>query len=188
MNIFTFDDNKLQLNKEEILLVKEFAALWEAARNRTEKDKGGYNRTRALSEFTYIYLMFDWESTYKNLSEQERHLSALEDSGLTDKQFNDDKFQLACKKYQEMQETPQVKLLKGAYKACNELTLFYLNADLQERDEMGKHILDHKKLMDSVAKLGDMVAGLEKLEEVVRKQKEANAPKLRGDIEPGMFD
>lgn len=188
MDIFEFEDQKLELNKVGILLVKEYAKLWEPQRNRIEGDKSGYSRTRAYREFTYIYLMFDWDSPYKNYSEQERHLTALEDSQLTDKQFKDDDFLAACRKYQEMQDTPQVRLLKAAYKSCNELTLFYTNVDLQERDVDGKHILNHKQVMDSLAGLGKMMAGLEQLEEIVRKQKEANAPRLRGDIQPGIYD
>lgn len=188
MNIFTFEDNKLQLNKPEVLLVKEFADLWEPMRNRIDGDKSGYDRKRAHKEFAYIFLMYDWESPYKNFSQQERHLTAVEDTGLTDKFLKDEKFLAACRKYQEMQDTIEVKLLNSAYKTCSELTLFYTNVDLQERDIDGRFILNHKQVMDSIAGLGKMVEGLERLQEVVRKQKEANAPKLRGDIEPGMFD
>jgi len=188
MDIFTFEDNRLQLNKTSILLVKEFAELWEPMRNRIDGDKSGYDRKRAYKEFTYIYLMYDWESPYKNFSEVERHLTAVEDCGLSKKFLEDEKFLAACRKYQDMQDTIEVKLLKSAYKSCTELTLFYTNVDLQERDMEGRYILNHKQVMDSIANLGKMVAGLEVLQEVVRKQKEANAPKLRGDIEPGMFD
>lgn len=188
MDIFIFDDNKLTLNKEHILLVKEFAKLWEPLRNRIDGDKSGYARLRATKEFTYIYLVYDWESPYKNFSETDRHLTAIEDSGLTDKQLADESFLAACTKYQAMQETPQVRMLKGVYKACDELTLFYMNTDLQERDVDGKHILSHKTVIDSISNMGKLVASLESLEEVVKKQKEANSPKYRGDQEPGMFD
>lgn len=188
MDIFEFEDNGLVLNKTSILLVTEFAALWDVMRNRIDGDKTGYKRNRAYKEFTYIYLMYDWQSPYKNYSEQQRHEEALKDSQLTEKQLTDEKFLAACKKYQEMQDTPQVRMLKGVYKSCDELTLFYNTADLQERDVDGKHILSHKTLIDSIGNMGKVIESLERLEEVVRKQKEANAPKYRGDVEPGMFD
>lgn len=188
MDIFSFEDGKLALNKENILLVKEFSDLWETTRNRIEGDKSGYARNRAFREFTYMYLVYDWDSPYKNQSEQERHLSAIEDSQMTDKFLKDEKFIAACKKYQDMQDTPQVRMLKAVYKSCEELTLFYTTADLQERDMDGKHILSHKQLIDSIGNMGKLIESLERLEEVVRKQKEANAPKYRGDVEPGYYD
>lgn len=188
MRIFEFDENKLSINKPEVLLVKEFAELWKPLRNRVEGDLGGYNRARAYKEFMYIYLMYDWESPYKTFSEAERHLTALDDCGLTPKQMEDEHFQAACKKYQSMQDTPQVRLLKGVYKSLDELTLFFTQADLQERDLDGRYILNHKQVIDAIANLGKTVTGVEVLEEIVKKQKEANAPKLRGDIEPGYFD
>lgn len=188
MDLFIYEDNKLHLNKPEILLVKEFADLWETSRNRSGEDKGGYNRLRAFKEFTYIYLMYDWESPYKNQSDTERHLSSVEDCQLTQKQMEDEKFKAACAKYRSMQETPQSRLLRSAYKTLDELTLFFSTVDLQERDAEGKFILPHDRVMGSIGKLGVAVAGLDVLEEQVRKQKEANSPKLRGDIEPGAFD
>lgn len=188
MNIFLFENQKLTLNKESILLVKEFDELWDAQRNRIEGDNRGYDRKRAYREFTYIFLMYDWESPYKNFSEKERHEAALSDSELTDKQFKDDKFKAACKKYQEIQDTPQVKLLKSAYRMIDELRLFYELADLQERDEFGKHILNANQAVTSLANLGKMVLGLEDLEAVVRKQKEAGGKGTRGDVEAGLLD
>ncbi len=62
MDIFTYDYVKREviLNEYEILLVKEFAALWDKDRNKTKEDPKGEFRTRAYKEFTYIYLMIDW--------------------------------------------------------------------------------------------------------------------------------
>lgn len=188
MDIFEFEDNKLSLNKPHVLLIEEFAKLWEPTRNRIEGDKTGSLRKRAFKEFTYMYLAYDWESPYKNLSETQRHIIAMSDSTLNEKQQSDEDFKAACRKYQDMQDTPQVRLLKGVYKSLEELTLFFNTADLQERDGEGRFILNHKQVIDAIANLGKTVEGLEKLEEVVRKQKESRAPKLRGDIEPGIFD
>lgn len=188
MKIFIFESQKLALNKEEILLVKEFADLWDTNRNKMEGDTRGYEKKRAYREFTYIYLMYDWESPYKNFSEVERRATTIDDSSLTDKQLQDDKFLLACKKYAEMQDTQMVKLLKSAYRAIDEVRLFYETVDLQERDLDGKPIFNAKQLLDSLGGLGKTIQSVEALEEVVKKQKEANTKVLRGDVEPGMFD
>jgi hypothetical protein len=188
MKIFTLENQKLTLNKEEILLVSEFGALWEINRNKGDGDSRGVERKLAFKEFTYMYLVYDWESPYKNFTDKERHQTAVEDSGLTDKQLKNEKFLAACIKYQAMQDTPQLRLLKGAYRMCDELQLFYAMADLQERDGDGKYVLASNTVITSIGNLGKMVAGLEELEEVVRKQKEAGKKNIRGDIDLGIFD
>ena len=188
MNYFIFENNKLQLNKESILLIKEFAPLWDIDRNKINGDTRGYDRKRAFREFTYMFLMYDWESPYKQFTDQERHNDSLADSELTNKQFNDPLFVEACKKYQKIQETRMLKLLQACYKAVDELTLFYNTVDLQERDVDGKPIFNAKQINDTIASQGKTIISLESLEAIVRREKEGDAAKLRGDKKPGTFD
>ena len=58
MNIFVFDnaENRLRIEEDSILLIKEFAALWDINRNKCKEDKTGKLRLKAYKEFTYIYL------------------------------------------------------------------------------------------------------------------------------------
>lgn len=188
MKLFILESNTLQVNKDEVLLIREFADLWEVQRNKVQGDLRGGERRLAFKEFTYIYLMYDWESPYKTFSETERHTEALYDSGLTEKQFADERFKKACKKYQDMQETHMSRLLRSAYRTIDELRLYYELLNLQERDEFNKPIHNAKQVLDSLGGLGKVLASVEQLEEIVRKQKEAGGKALRGDIEPGMFD
>ena len=52
MNIFVFDNvtNTLRINDYEILLVKEFAKLWDKKRNICKEDKTGEKRLKAYKE------------------------------------------------------------------------------------------------------------------------------------------
>lgn len=188
MKLFIVENRELVVNKDEVLLIREFGDLWEAQRNKMPGDIRGGERKLATREFTYIYLMYDWESPYKNFSDAERHTEALYDSQLTTKQFEDERLRKACVKYQSMQETHMSRLLKSAYRTIDELRLFYELVNLQERDEYGKPIHNAKQVLDSLGGLGKVVTSVEQLEEVVRKQKEASGKALRGDVEPGMFD
>ena len=189
MNLFILDDNSdVTLNKAELLLVPEFAALWVPARNKGPLDRNGYNRIKAHREFKYMYLAFDWESPYKTFTERDRISTAVEECEMSSEELNDPKLVAAVKKYVKMQVTPQMRLLESAYKAVDELTLFYNTVDLQERGDDNKHIMDSKKLGDSLANLSKTVASLESLELVVKKQKEANAPQIRGDVPLGLLD
>jgi hypothetical protein len=188
MELFTMQDYELELNKPEILLVKEFADLWETNRNKGAGDNRGYEKKRAFKEFSFIYLVYDWKSPYSEYSDQEKREAAQLDSTLTNKQLEDDKFIAACRKYQEMQDSRILKLLRSAYRATDELRIYFDNIDLQERDpETGKPIYAAKDLIASISALGKTVEGLEQLEYMVKKEKEKERG-LRGGQEAGMFD
>lgn len=188
MKLFIFENRELQLNKDEVLLIREFAELWEVQRNKMPGDIRGGERRLAFREFTYIYLMYDWESPYKNFSDAERRTEAMYDAQLTEKQLEDEKLTKACKKYQDMQETHMSRLLRSAYRTIDELRLFYELVNLQERDDRGLPVYNAKQVLESLGSLGKVIGSVEQLEEVVRKQKEATGKALRGDVEPGMFD
>lgn len=189
MDFFILDDNdNLIVNKIDILLVPEFAALWEPSFNRGPGDPNGYKRFKATRIFKYIKMLLDWESPYKNFSEQDRRNTSIEESEMTPEEVNDPKVVAAAKKYEKMQITPQLRLLQSAYRALDELTLFYNTVDLQERGDDQRYIMDSKKIVDSLTNLSKAIAGLETLELVVKKQKEANARQIRGDVEPGLLD
>ncbi len=188
MDLFTYIDYNLELNKPEALLIKEFNDLWDANRNKGVGDNRGYERKRAFKEFQYMYLVHDWKSPYSEYSDKEKREAAKEDSGLTDKQLLDEKFLAAVKKYQELQDSRMLKLLKSAYRSVDELRLYFDTIDLQERDqETGKPIHKSNDLIANIANLGKTIEGLQQLEYMVKKEKEKERG-LRGGGEAGMFD
>ena len=71
--VFNSADNVAEVNEPEVLLVREFAALWEPERNKCKEDPTGKNRLRAFRELTYIHLMLSFKSPYSDYTEQERH-------------------------------------------------------------------------------------------------------------------
>ncbi len=188
MKYFLFEDNKLVLNKESILLVKEFADLWDTSRNRIEGDNRGYERKRAYKEFTYMFLMFDWESPYKAYTEKEKHEAASYDADMVQKDLDNELFKLACIKYQELQETRMLKLLNSMHKTIDELQLFFSTVDLQERDMEGRPIFNAKQVSDTIAGIGRTVVSLQTVESIVKQEKEGEESKLRGDKKAGLFD
>nr|DAH58427.1 MAG TPA: hypothetical protein [Bacteriophage sp.] len=103
-NIFQYDNmhNRVELNMPEILLVKEFAELVKCERNICKEDPKGIKGLRAFREFTYIWLAIDWKSPYSDFSERERHQEALNDSGITEEEFNNPEFRAACRKYRQI--------------------------------------------------------------------------------------
>ena len=101
MDFFTFDstENTLQIDDHHILLVKEFANLWDISRNKCEADKTGKKRLRAFREFTFLFLMLDFKSPYFKYTEGDKYEAAIEDSGLTKEELEDPLFIKAYEKY-----------------------------------------------------------------------------------------
>jgi len=191
MKLFKYDNanEQLTLNVPELLLIKEFAALVDEERNKCKEDKGGKSKIRAYKEFAYIYLFYDWESPLSNEIENERHLRALVNSGLTDLEFEDNTFQIACKEYDRLQNSAiAIRLLKSAMTSV-ETVIFYLqNVDVNERNPLdGKPIIKTKDLIAEIKGCKDLVVGIEELEKQVKKGIESDTG-LRGNTEAGFFD
>ena len=191
MKFFVYDNvnGNVAIEEESLLLTLEFKNLFEESRNKCTADKTGKKKLRAFKEFKYIYLFFDWESPYFQYAEQDKHNESLKDSELTQEEFEDIKFRLACQKYQDLQNSSlDIKLLKAAMSAV-EKQIFYLeNVDLQERDPMtGKPIFKSKDLIAEIKGCKDLISSLRELETQVKKGIN-NDTKLRGDIQEGMFD
>ena len=87
-DIFLYDNSTgfLTLNEYEILLVTEFAKLYDVDRNKCKEDPKGTRRLKAWKEFKYIFLMLDFKSPYLEYLEQDRHEAAMSDSGLTEEE------------------------------------------------------------------------------------------------------
>lgn len=183
MNIFTFDNtrNAIELDRTEILLTHEFATLWNRDKSKT-KDK-------AFREFTYIWLMKDWESFYSDYDEREKHEACLKDSGLTEQEWLDSDFRAAVRKYEEIQESARgLKLIRSAQRMIDKFIDYFDSVDPQERDfQTGKPIFKVKDMMGEVKQVSDLVEELSALEDLYKKQisKESD---IRGDATPGFLD
>lgn len=170
------------------MAIKEFGALLDRKRNKTKEDPKGLKLERAFRELTYIYLTCDWQSPYSEWSDQEKHDAAVLDSELTNTELEDTIFLEAKKKYLSLQDSRTMRLLNSAFRACDELQVFFHTVDLQERDPVtGKPIYSAKDVISSISSLGKVVAGLEELKLLVMKEREKESA-LRGSSSPGLFD
>ena len=180
MKIFIFNntDNKIEINVPEILLIEEFKILWES-----KKDK-----KLAFKQFTYIWLMLDWESPYNQYEEQERHIEALKDSGLTKEDYDNILFLNCCNKYRDIQESSKImRLIKAAQGMVDKITNYFNDIDLSERDPItGRPIYKTKDVMSEMQSVSKIVEELKILEILFKKQQES-APSMRGSAEDG-FD
>lgn len=186
MRIFVFENDKLNVNVPEILLVKEFADLWEPSRNITNTDKKGEKRSRAYRELAYIWLAIDWQSVYSGYNEFERHEEALRDSGITPEEFEDPIFRAACRRYKAIQsENIAVKMLTAARNLALRFIDHYDNLDVSERDPLtGKYIVKDTDVMKGISGLSPMIDSLKDLEWRVKQEQEEEGS-IRGGEEDG---
>lgn len=186
--VFQYDNvrNRVELNVPEILLVREFAELMKVERNKCKEDPKGTLGLRAFREFTYIWLAIDWSSVYSDYDEQERHQEALNDSGLTEEEFNNPEFRAACRKYRELQESNRaIKMLKAAQTTVdNFIDYFNTIVDMNERDVNGKPIFTGKNIADEISKLDGVYEALVTMEGRVKKQL-SEASSIRGGAVEG---
>lgn len=186
-DIFLYNNStgSLELNTHEILLVKEFEALWDIDRNKCESDPTGKKRLRVWKEFKYIWLFVDWKSPYQQYLEMEKHNAAMEDSGLTDEEWQDPIFRAAVRKYIEIKDSSRIlSLIKTAHRTLEKMRVFLDNIDLDERDPMtNKPIWKGKDILDNIGSIGTMADRLHDLEEKYKKDLLENAKTLRGDRE-----
>lgn len=188
MDYLKFVNNRVELERDEILLVKEFAALIEYSRNKCPEDKTGKLGIKAIKELSFIFLNNDWKSPYQEFSEQERKEAALLDSGLQESDLQDPVFIQAMNKYEALQETRILKMLNSAYKAIDNLRIFFETIDLTETDSLtGKPIYNARDVISNIQNLGKMIEGLQQLELMVKKERE-QTKQLRGDADRGLFD
>lgn len=191
MKFFVYDNvnGNVSLEDTSILLIKEFEALIDDNRNKSSVDKTGKKRLRAFKEFKFIYLFFDWESPYFQYTEQDKHAEAMKDSGLSDEEFDDPKFRMACQKYDEIQNSSlDIKLLKAAMNAVDNQIFYLSNVDLQERDPItGKPIFKSKDLIAEIKGCKDLISTLRELQVQVKKGLEIES-NVRGNTEIGLFD
>lgn len=186
MNVFVYDNvnNRLEINEPELLLIKEFKAL-------SDKDKTK-TKTQLWKELTYIYLAIDWKSPYSQYLEQERHEEALNDSGLTEEEFNNSIFREACRKYKALQNSNKsIQLLNAAKIATDKFIEYFENiVDLNDRDQNGKPIYTAEKVMKEVAQLSKVHEQLKILEAQVKQEMEVSSGTRAGvqkGYDPGDF-
>ena len=82
---FVYEDFKIDLNRPELLLVKEFESLMDIKYNKCDEDKTGKLRLKAFNIFKYLFLFHDSSSPYSDEPREKRMEYSLADAGLTNK-------------------------------------------------------------------------------------------------------
>ena len=185
---FVYEDFKIDLNRPELLLVKEFESLMDIKYNKCDEDKTGKLRLKAFNIFKYLFLFHDSNSPYSDEPREKRMEYSLADAGLTNKILLDPIFKAAEQKYGQLTKTRLMKTLEAAQVAVDKFSMYFHMVDYTEIDpETGKARYNIKDGIAAVSNLDKLVSGLNKLEEQVKKESEGESG-IRGDAERGLMD
>jgi hypothetical protein len=140
------------------------------------------------NELSFVYFMVDHRSPY-GVYEWEQRLIEVKNSifGEEDKWTPSTKVMAACAKYDKLIETSAVRLLKAARESIVKLEKYFRFVDLHSMDDRGKPIYSAKDLISNLEKMGKVVDGLTKLEEIVKREEQA-ANTNRGGVEVNKYN
>jgi hypothetical protein len=130
----------------------------------------------SIKELSFVFFYADHRSSYSAYDDEERQAKLEEDL----KVKVNPKLAGAVKKYQELSETHGIKLLKAARSSVNKLEKYFQNIDLTAMDAHGKLLYQAKDLVANLSKVGEVVEGLDRLEELVQKQQAKDNPNRAG--------
>lgn len=149
-----------------------------------DKSKG---KERAFKEYSYITFLVDFHSPYRDLSEDIKEKTIIKDVFGDDSFKKDDVIIEAIKKYEQLQETRHMRLLKSYEHIEDEITKYNMQVDLSKLDDWGKPIYDPKTIQNSAKEIGNTVKSLAILEKQVQTEI-AESSSVRGQSEIGPYE
>lgn len=170
---------------DEFYLIEEFKALYALKYNEgVAGDKNGRNRLRGAGEMRFLYFYCDHKSEFAKYSAEERKVEALTAAGLDENYPISATLELAIDRYHKLNDSRNLRLLKGANTAVDRLAAYFEAVDFTKVTPTGQMVYDPKDLISNVGNLGKVIEGLEKLGEAVKKD-EGQESSTRGDAEKG---
>lgn len=172
-------NNNLASASPYALIIKEFKKIH-------KRDRSSGKET-ALKEFAYIYFMCNHNSPYAVYDGEQRELKII-DSIFGEGKWKADKVvKAACDRYTNLMDTHAVLLLKAARSSIKKLETYFQDIDLTILDDNGKPIYSAKDLVVNLTKVGDVVQGLSKLEDIVKREEQEKAS-TRGGVELNKYN
>jgi len=139
-------------------------------------------------ELSFVYFMVDHRSPYAVYEWDQRIIEVkISIFGEEEEWEPSTKVMAACGKYDKLIETSAVRLLKAARESIVKLEKYFRNIDLNLMDDRGKPIYAAKDLISNLEKMGKVVDGLTKLEEIVKREEQA-ANTNRGGVETNKYN
>ena len=170
-------------------------AIMEPFKSLIKRDRGGAGDTqarkksKAAKELAFIHLMVHPTSSFVKLYAHDEIIREKEIiKHLFGKKWEPDELVLECMEvYRKHVTHPIQELLVSAFAVVNKLKTFYDSIDFEVTDKNEKLVHDHKKVIDGLSRIGNVVTSLQKVEEEVKKE-EATGIQTRGQTKITEFN
>ena len=185
MRLFTIgSDFQVEINKEWIMLIPEFEALWKRDKG-SKKDYRGDKKLKFRKELTFIYFDLDFASPLRTWEDYERREEAMKYAGLEESDI-DAAVMAAHARYDILlqKSSRALRSLRSAYRGLDSLDAYFESINLAEKDKKGELVHNPKQYMESIKNLQQMYDSLEKFEKRVEEQL-AETPGIRGSATLG---
>jgi len=163
----------------QALLIPEFSLIWKHDKS---KDK-----SKAMKMFAYIYYSTDYKSKYLSYSPSVRRerlgFDFMGDVKYKPESIVDD----ACKKYEELQQTPTMNFLKAARNAMQFTEDYFNSIDYSERDMKGNPVYKVTDVTRALKDCSGVKDTLDKLMDAVKKE-QSKGELARGGGKGGEFE
>lgn len=180
MRLFTIDVNyQVELNKEWILLIPEFAVLLKRDKG-SDKDSRGGKKLKAKREFSFIYFDLDFTSPIREWEDFERRSEAMKYAGLIESDM-DEEMMAAHKKYNDLllQSSRSLKTLTAVEYSLNALDTYFLELDFTEKDKKGELVHSPAQYLTNLEKLGKAYSAVDSFKKRVQEEMKGDAS-IRG--------
>lgn len=181
MKLFEIDENReVLLNKEWILMIPEFQALFKRDKG-SEGDYRGSKKLRTIRELTYIYFVEDFSSPLRDWEPEEKIKEALYYADLKTEDI-DDKVKEAQKKYAEimLKSSRSLRTLKAVYKGMDAMDTYFEGIDFSKIDKQGKLLNDPSAFGTNITKLNKVYDELRNFEKRVEDDLKQAVSGIRG--------
>ena len=138
------------------------------------------------TELGFVYFMIDHRSPFAIYEWEQREKEIINNIFGDKKWTPSSKVLGACDKYEKLIETSAIRLLKAATESVVKLEKYFRTVDLTLMDDNGKPIFHAKDLINNLEKMGKVVDGLSRSEEIVKREEQA-ANTNRGGIEVNKY-
>jgi hypothetical protein len=185
MKIFEYKNFQLSLNIPEILLIPEFKEVLDSDKS---KDK-----TFAFKIFTYGYLLLDWNSPFREYSDEDRKKESLISSGLNEKDIENELVKRFTNKYEEILNSNRIiRSIKSTWTMLDKLDDYANTVDLtmiiESGPNKGKLVHSVKEVRDTIKQMEELILKAKNLRNVLKEEMQEEGVKSRGNNSIGYFN
>ena len=185
MKIFEYKNFELSIHLPEILLIPEFKKVLDSDKSKDKK--------KAFQIFTYGYLLLDWNSPFREYSDEDRKKESLISSGLKEEELNTDVVIFFIKKYEEILNSNRIiRSIKSTWTMLDKLDDYANTVDLtmiiEAGPNKGKLVHSVKEVRDTIKQMAELIQKAKELRNVLKEEMQDDGVKSRGNNTVGYFN